>query len=158
MEQKFGGEFNSDKKSLKDLEKMREKELYETQTLKDTDSDAGLIVENLKGFDLQAELENLEGPSIEIAGPTAKGYVFNVASKDGGVEAIDLFQKAGEKGKVYISNIFTGIPHFIGEKVELRGAVDFVSDAQNMPIRDSEAGVVFCSCLGQIDFEGIESM
>lgn len=32
---------------------------YEAQTLKDADSDVDLIVENLRGFDLQSEFETL---------------------------------------------------------------------------------------------------
>ena len=131
---------------------------YEMKTIKDTDSDADVIVKNLKGFDLQAELEKLKGLSIEIAGPTKKGYAFNMPGEGGSIQGIDLFQKTSEKNKIYVSNIFTGAPHFADGKAELKGKVDFVADGENMPIKNGGASIIFCSRLGKIDFDGIENM
>lgn len=92
-----------------------------------------------EGFDIKEKLSKIDGPFVEVAGPTEKGY---------SIVKLDDLDK-----KVFVSNITPGWTEFndqTGESIELKGNVDFQADARELPFKDSTIGAVFCSCLGEL--------
>lgn len=99
----------------------------------------GLMPENWKDpdFDIEKKLESINGPLIEVAGPTEGGY-----------SIIDMDSLGN---KIYVSNLTKGCPiSKDGKTVNYFGKVDFQADAKQLPFQEGKIGAVFCSCLGKV--------
>lgn len=83
---------------------------------------------------MKFEFIDLEGPFIEVAGPTKGGY--NTVDPD----------KLPEK--IFVSNIFCGSPLFGALKGQYYGQVDFMASGYELPFSDCSLGAVLCSRLG----------
>lgn len=93
-----------------------------------------------EGFDIKEKLSKIDGPFVEVAGPTEKGYSI--------VKLEDLDKK------VFVSNIIPGWTEFndqTGEIIGLEGKVDLQADARDLPFGDNTLGAVFCSNLGELN-------
>ncbi len=87
-------------------------------------------------FDVYEKIEQLEGPFVEVAGPTEGGYTL-----------IDI--DALKPREIYISNIFPGAPRYNTDSDGIEsyyGNVDFQADARQLPLKDESVGALFVSC------------
>lgn len=92
-----------------------------------------------EGFDIKKRLSAIDGPFVEVAGPTEKGYK---------IIELDELDK-----KVFILNITPGASDFddqTGEFVGFYGKVDFIADARELPFKDGAIAAIFCSDLGKL--------
>ncbi|PIT88818.1 MAG: hypothetical protein COU29_00345 [Candidatus Magasanikbacteria bacterium CG10_big_fil_rev_8_21_14_0_10_36_32] len=92
-------------------------------------------------FNLTEALNKVNGPLVEIGGPTKEGY-----------ELVD-FQKLNKQ--LLIFNLFPGTPNFESPvkdgaaiQVTYFGQVDFIADAFNLPINSNTVGAMFASYFG----------
>ncbi len=79
-----------------------------------------------EGFDLQTEMYQLDGPTVEIAGPTREGYW--------PLDDIDI------PNPTLVSNISLN-----NRPITFPGEVDFLADGTNMPLADNSVSVVLVS-------------
>lgn len=89
------------------------------------------------GFDLQAIVETLAKPIIEIAGPTRDGYYF--------LNGI-LFNS-----KPIITNISRKGPPFHSDSVKDSNLVTKLVDARNIPYKDISLSIILCSGLTSLE-------
>jgi len=90
-------------------------------------------------FDVDVAIANVEGPAIEVAGPTLSG--FHMLSRE----------KVTAAGKdYYVSNVYDGLYEMLSwepPRFAKTASVDFVADAQSLPFADASVGLIFASCL-----------
>lgn len=89
-----------------------------------------------EGFDIKKRLSAIDGPFVEVAEPTEKGYK---------IVKLDNLDK-----KIFISNITPGASDFddqTGKFVGFYGKVDFITDARELPFKDGAIAAIFCSDL-----------
>jgi hypothetical protein len=102
--------FKKSPKEVKEIEvKIREKDLEDFKE---------------EGFDIVEKLKQVDGPFVEVAGPT-----------DGGYKLVNM-QNLGKK--VFTSNLW------------VNGKIDFQASATELPIKDGKVGALFVSCIGGI--------
>jgi hypothetical protein len=91
-------------------------------------------LENFKeeGFDIVEKLKLVNGPFVEVAGPT-----------DGGYKLVDI-QNLGKK--VITSNQWAN------------GKIDFQASSTELPIKDNKVGALFVSCLGGMQKDDPEEL
>lgn len=99
------------------------------------------FVTHEKGFKLEDALKTIDGPVIEVGGPTDTSH-FLTDIKNSRVD-------------MHVSNITPGHPVYERKKGEVKlskyeGKVDFLADARRMPLADGSIGVLFASCLPNI--------
>jgi len=85
------------------------------------------------GFSVEKKLKELEGPFVEVAGPTTEGY-----------ELVNL-NKLDKK--LFVSNL---------RDSPWRGKIDFRSDVRKLPIIDNSVSALFVSNLGGPQFDSPE--
>ncbi len=87
-----------------------------------------------KGFTLESELRNRQGPFIEIGGPTPNGFeLVNYDSLD---------------KKIFMSNITPGCPLYdemTGQFLGYIGKINFYADGKQLPLKDGGIGALFAS-------------
>lgn len=84
-------------------------------------------------FDLDREIAEREGTTLEIGGPSEEYYL----------EELDKLKKV-------ISNIELGTSLYdpdTGEFLGYHGKVDMMADGRNIPIREKSVGILLCSYL-----------
>lgn len=109
-----------------------------------------------EGFHAAEEIKRMEGPTIEVAGPTDEGFFFHdIRENIVRPRKIDLFKER----KAFVSNLYPGSPRFEqGQFNHFFGTADFIADARELPMKEGKAGVLFCSCLGPMGVRGREEM
>ena len=109
-----------------------------------------------EGFHPGEEVKRIEGPTIEVAGPTDEGFFFHDIQKDiARPHKNDLFKER----KVSVSNLYPDRPEFTeGKFSRFVGMADFIADARDLPVREGEIAALFCSCLGPMGRMGREEM
>lgn len=98
--------------------------------------------EKASDFDLEAELDRVRGPLVEIAGPTPGGY--------------DLVNTQDLKRPLVTSNIKPGLPigdTDTGEFFTHWLKVDFQADSRRLPLKDGSVGALFGNCLSHNSIE-----
>jgi hypothetical protein len=89
-----------------------------------------------EGFSVYRTINNLNGPLIELGGPTDEGY-----------KQVDLSKL---DKRLFVSNLLPGFPYYdtkTGEFLGYRGKIDFQADATAIPIKNEGCGALFVSCL-----------
>ena len=142
---------------LEKVEDWRSKN-WELRTILEQDTGFQLEISRREGFSATAEIHRRKGPAIEVAGPTDPGFFFHeFSSKEDRVNKVDLFKEK----PAFVSNIYPGKPEFdpvSGKFMHFRGQVDFIADARKLPIKDENVELLYCSCLGVIAAEGVQSI
>ncbi len=106
-----------------------------------------------EGFHAAEEIKRVEGPTIEVAGPTDEGFFFHdIEKRSGRPHNGDLFKER----KVFVSNLYPGNPQFTqGQFSHFFGTADFIADARRLPLKNAEVGALFCSCFGEVAPAGV---
>jgi len=89
-----------------------------------------------EGFSVIETIRNLNGPLVELAGPTDTGYA---------LVDLDKLDK-----RLFVSNLFPGPPRYddeTGKFLGYIGSVDFQADAMAIPIKNEGCGALFVSFL-----------
>ncbi|MDO8561126.1 MAG: hypothetical protein Q7R91_02840 [bacterium] len=109
-----------------------------------------------EGFHPVEEIKRVEGPTIEVAGPTDEGFFFHDIRKNiTRPGKLDLFKER----EVFVSNLYPGRSEFaMGKFNRFVGMADFIADARELPIKEGRVAALFCSCLGQMGQKGREEM
>lgn len=95
------------------------------------------IIEDYKeeGFDIEEKLKEVNGPYVEVAGPTPGGY--------------DLVDINNLGKKLHVSNAFSRLA---------KGKIDFKANAKELPLKNESVGALFVSCLGGIQRDDPEEL